>query len=73
MKNTLQVSYISSSIELSDRKRFPNFFRTYPSNANFAPAIVTLLQEYGWKRIAFITQEESLFTEVCYYNLHIHA
>ncbi len=61
----LQVSYISSSIELSDRSRFPNLFRTYPSDADFAPAIVTLIQEYGWRRIAFITQDESLFTEVC--------
>ncbi len=58
---TFQVSYASSSIELSDRRRFPNFFRTYPSDA---PAIVSLIQEYGWRRISFITQDESLFTEV---------
>ncbi|XP_064390850.1 gamma-aminobutyric acid type B receptor subunit 2-like isoform X2 [Halichondria panicea] len=59
-----QVSYASSSIELSDRSRFLNFFHTYPSDADFAPAVVSLIQEYGWRRIAFITQDESLFTEV---------
>ncbi len=60
----MQIAYVSSSIELSDRNRFPNFFRTYPSDADFAPAIVTLIQEYGWRQMGFITQDEGLFTEV---------
>ncbi|XP_064390840.1 gamma-aminobutyric acid type B receptor subunit 2-like [Halichondria panicea] len=58
-----QISYASSLTELSNRERFPNFFRTYPSDTIFTPAIVSLIREYGWKRIAFITQDERLFTE----------
>ncbi|XP_064390853.1 gamma-aminobutyric acid type B receptor subunit 2-like [Halichondria panicea] len=58
-----QISYASSLSELSNRDSFPNFFRTYPSDTIFTPAIVSLIQEYGWKRIAFITQDENLFTE----------
>ncbi|XP_064390848.1 gamma-aminobutyric acid type B receptor subunit 2-like [Halichondria panicea] len=58
-----QIAYVSSSIELSDRSRFPNFFRTYPSDADFAPAVVTLIEKYGWRQMGFITQDEGLFTE----------
>ncbi len=61
---SIQISYASSLSELSNRDSFPNFFRTYPSDTIFTPAIVSLIQEYGWKRIAFITQDENLFTEV---------
>ncbi|XP_064391124.1 gamma-aminobutyric acid type B receptor subunit 2-like [Halichondria panicea] len=58
-----QISYASSLSELSNRESFLNFFRTYPSDTIFTPAIVSLIQEYGWRRIAFITQDDSLFTE----------
>ena len=56
-----QISYASPSTELNDRQRFPNFFRTYPSGANYPVATIALLHEFGWKRAVVITQEESLF------------
>ena len=59
-----QVAYSSSAIILSDRQRFVNFFRTYPSDENLAPALLSFLQFYGWNRIMFITQEQNLFTGV---------
>ena len=49
---------------LSNRQRFINFFRTYPSDESFVPAVTSFIQFYGWKRILFITQDQGLFTAV---------
>ena len=59
-----QVAYSSGSIMLSNRQRFINFFRTYPSDESFVPAVTSFIQFYGWKRILFITQDQGLFTAV---------
>ena len=61
-----QVAYASSSVEINDRNRFPNFFRTYPSDADFTPTVISVVRYYGWKRMIFLTQEEGIFTGVCY-------
>lgn len=59
-----QVAYSSSAAYLSDKQRFVNFFHLHPSDASLGPAILAFLQHYGWKRIIFITQEQSLFRNV---------
>ena len=64
---SFQISYASSVIELSNRQRFPNFFRTYPSDANFIPSIRSLMKHFGWERLAVITEEETLFLDVWYF------
>jgi len=51
-------------IELSNRQKYRNFFRTYPSDANFIPSIRSLVQHFGWERFAVITEEENLFLDV---------
>lgn len=58
------MAYSSSAVVLSDKERFVNFFRTAPSDASFVPAIVSLLQTYGWTRMVVITQDQNLFTDV---------
>ena len=60
----IQVAYDSSSILLSDRRRFVNFFRTYPSDITFGPDVLSFLRFYGWNRIMFVTEQEELFTGV---------
>ena len=35
-----------------------------PSDNGTAQAIVTLMQKFGWRRIAILTEDGSLFTEV---------
>ena len=55
---------MSSLTGLSYRERYPNFFQMLPSDNGIAQAIVTLMQKFGWRRIAILTEDESLFTEV---------
>ena len=60
----IQLSYASATSSLNDRTRFPNFWRTYPSNDNLAQSIVAVVMHYGWMQLKIITQDESLFTSV---------
>ena len=59
-----QLSYASSTGSLSDRTRFPNLWRTYPSEDNIAKAVIALVKQYNWKQLKIITEDESLFTSV---------
>ena len=70
-----QVSYAASAPLLSDRTRFPSFFRTYPSDVNSVPAFVALLRSFGWKKVCVITEEVNLFLQVSLLThiLFIHA
>ena len=58
------MSYASASIALDDNERFPNFFRTYPSDAKFGPIIVAIVKKFEWKRIAILTEDEDMFVGV---------
>ena len=60
----MQISYASASSALSNRAQFKNYFRTVPSFKGIAPAMVSILRKYNWKRILFLTQNENLFTTV---------
>ena len=63
--NHLQISFASSVSSLSDRTRFRNFFRTYPSSVeNFVPTLLSVLNHYDWNRIMFLTQNENIFNKV---------
>ncbi|PFX22880.1 Gamma-aminobutyric acid type B receptor subunit 2 [Stylophora pistillata] len=56
--NLVQVSYASTSPALSNRERYPRFFRTISSDLAFNPARAALLSKYGWKRVATLHQNE---------------
>lgn len=58
------MSYVSATPLLSNRDLYPNFFRTHPSDENFIPGMVALLNFYGWKRVLIITEEATVFLEV---------
>lgn len=59
-----QLSYGSSSPALSNRQRFPTFFRTHPSATLHNPTRVQLFQKWKWTRIATIQQTTEVFTSV---------
>ncbi|KAA0201470.1 hypothetical protein HAZT_HAZT003674, partial [Hyalella azteca] len=61
MWNLIVVSFGSSSPALSDRKRFPTFFRTHPSATVHNPTRVKLMKKFGWTRIAILQQAEEVF------------
>ncbi|KAG1682630.1 Gamma-aminobutyric acid type B receptor subunit 1 [Nymphon striatum] len=55
------VAYGSSSPALSNRKRFPTFFRTHPSATVHNPTRIKLFKKFGWSRIAIIQEALELF------------
>ena len=64
MYNLIVVGYGSSSPALSDRQRFPTFFRTHPSATIHNPTRVKLFKKFKWTRIAIILEAEELFVTV---------
>ena len=60
------MAYSSSAPMLSDREKFPNFFRTRPSELDLADSVLAIMKNYGWKKLKIITEEEILFTGVSY-------
>lgn len=62
MWNLIVLSYGSSSPALSNRQRFPTFFRTHPSATLHNPTRVKLFKRWGWNKIATIQQTTEVFT-----------
>ncbi|XP_022091351.1 uncharacterized protein LOC110979652 isoform X2 [Acanthaster planci] len=60
--NDTQMSYAAASSALSNRKKFPFFYRTYMPDAMYNPARIRLMREYGWKRVATIHENHELFS-----------
>ena len=58
------MAYASSSTVLDDNERFPNFFRTYPSDAEFGPIVASIVKKFEWKRIAILTEDDHVFVGV---------
>ncbi|XP_050987109.1 gamma-aminobutyric acid type B receptor subunit 2 [Labeo rohita] len=61
--NLVQLSFAVTAPSLAN-KRFPNFFRTVPSDSAVNVALVRFLRQYGWSRVGTLTQREQRFTEV---------
>ncbi|UXI15899.1 transmembrane and TPR repeat-containing protein 2 [Sarcoptes scabiei] len=61
MYNLIVIGYGSSSPALSDRQRFPTFFRTHPSATIHNPTRVKLFKKFKWTRIAIIIEAEEVF------------
>ena len=61
----MQISYASSSSVLNDKSVYPSFFRTAPSDDLLAPALAILVNYYGWRQVAILTETSPQFLEVC--------
>ena len=57
-----QMAYGSSSPALSNRQRFPTFFRTHPSASIQNPSRLKLIRRWQWKTVALLWQLEEVFT-----------
>ena len=62
----LQLAYGASSPTLSDRKRFPNFFRVSGPDQKLNPAKIALMREFNWRKVATINQALEFFSLVKY-------
>ncbi|CAH1785979.1 unnamed protein product [Owenia fusiformis] len=54
-----QLSYADTDPGLSERDRYPYFFRTVPSDIDLYPAVLALLKHYNWTRVGTIYQDSS--------------
>nr|CAI5822291.1 unnamed protein product [Callosobruchus analis] len=57
--NILQVSFGSTSPYLSDRNKFPLFFRTVAPDSSHNDAKIHFIKKFGWKVVATFTQSEN--------------
>uniref|UniRef100_A0A8C9T403 G-protein coupled receptors family 3 profile domain-containing protein n=1 Tax=Scleropages formosus TaxID=113540 RepID=A0A8C9T403_SCLFO len=53
-----QISYFSTCSCLSDRKKYPTFFRVIPSDDYQVKAITRLLLQFGWKWVGMIAEDD---------------
>ena len=58
-KNIPQISYASTSAQLSDKDAYPNFFRTCASDIYQGQALAKLVQRYKWSQVSTITTIDS--------------
>lgn len=53
-----QISYGATSDKFSDKRLYPSFFRTVPSDKWQVEAIVHLLKKFNWNWVAVVGSEE---------------
>lgn len=54
--NTVLMGYGADDVALSDRTRFPMFFRTNPSIDEFKLAYLSIFREFGWKKCVVLRE-----------------
>ncbi|XP_060569149.1 gamma-aminobutyric acid type B receptor subunit 1-like [Ruditapes philippinarum] len=62
--NLTQLSFASTSPALSDRKRYPRFFRIGIPDQKLNPSKLSLMREFDWKKVATINQAREFFSAV---------
>ncbi|CAH3032189.1 unnamed protein product [Porites lobata] len=57
----VQIGYSATSPSLSNKEKYPLYFRTSTSEIMENPARVALLKYFKWKRVAVIVQQADIF------------
>jgi len=67
-----QISFFSTSTELSNRDRYPFFLRTIPSDVNQAQAMVELVRMFHWTYVSVVYEESSYGIQVrlCHWTIN---
>ncbi|XP_064609403.1 gamma-aminobutyric acid type B receptor subunit 2-like [Liolophura sinensis] len=60
--NLVMISHSSRSSALSDRKKYPTFFRLAQADSSFNPARRMFIQHFGWNTVAVIHQDSEEFS-----------
>ncbi|KAJ7377824.1 hypothetical protein OS493_026392 [Desmophyllum pertusum] len=53
-----QISYASTAADLSNKKRYPRFFRTCASDVHQAQALAELVTHFNWRRVSTIASSD---------------
>ncbi|GFT08472.1 metabotropic glutamate receptor 5 [Nephila pilipes] len=59
-----QVSFFSTSPELSNKQRFEYFLRTVPSDTNQADAMIQIIQRLNWTYVSILYEESNYGIQV---------
>ncbi|XP_067670378.1 gamma-aminobutyric acid type B receptor subunit 1-like [Haliotis asinina] len=62
--NITQISYLSNSPLLSNKKLYPYFFRLSVPEESINPARIAFIKKMGWKKIATIHQSYKIFSSL---------
>eukprot|EP00731_Ephydatia_muelleri_P024104 Em0016g375a len=60
--NATMVSFGSSSPSLSDKNRFPRFYRTIPSEIQVNSLRLAIMRTFNWTRVATLHNTENVFS-----------
>uniref|UniRef100_A0A672FAN3 G-protein coupled receptors family 3 profile domain-containing protein n=1 Tax=Salarias fasciatus TaxID=181472 RepID=A0A672FAN3_SALFA len=58
-KTVSVVSYAATSSEFSEKKTYPSFFRTLPSNKDVIEVIVKILKHFKWHWVSFLYNDNN--------------
>ncbi|XP_020901343.1 atrial natriuretic peptide receptor 1 isoform X2 [Exaiptasia diaphana] len=62
--NLSMISYMCSSPEVSDKKLYPTFARTFAIDTKLTPSLLSLLNYFKWKRVAIIYENVTKWIEM---------
>lgn len=69
--NTLVMGYSVEGVSLADRGKYPLFFRTSPSYAEFKYAYATVFEFFEWKQYASLTDTNYVSSTVTETHQHL--
>ncbi|XP_031575271.1 atrial natriuretic peptide receptor 1-like isoform X2 [Actinia tenebrosa] len=62
--NVSMISYMCSNPEVSDKKLYPTFARTFAIDTKLTPSLLSLLKYYQWRRVAIIYENVTKWIEM---------
>ncbi|XP_072047141.1 gamma-aminobutyric acid type B receptor subunit 1-like [Amphiura filiformis] len=60
--NLISISATASTPALSNRVKYPRFYRTCPTELSLNPVRVAIMKEFGWTRVATIHSKNEVFS-----------